>query len=301
MVVILLPVLIAGCVVAFVLVRRVARRQDERHGGCCGRCGYSARGLTTFTCPECGSDLREIGIFVPGMNNQLWCRGSISRMVTTWTIMLALIAVPISYLVHRYCLPTVYSSHQDYRLVAPVSGQYKQVDFHSHGYHLDWPYRQPQRSLILDGVDITLTGNDDRTIRMQATIDQFGYDYINAEGRRVLEASGLTGAVVLDWMRSAGVDVKRPGVAAEAEEIAQVVHDATYLGMNAPRKSVFGGRTLGGQATYASPPRIAQPITAFVWLTIWLLGVWRIFRSQRSAQAGPTSVTTHLAADVDDR
>ncbi|MCC7291262.1 MAG: hypothetical protein IT449_04265 [Phycisphaerales bacterium] len=28
----------------------------------CGRCGYPARGLPTFTCPECGSDLREVGI-----------------------------------------------------------------------------------------------------------------------------------------------------------------------------------------------------------------------------------------------
>jgi hypothetical protein len=134
-----------------------------------------------------------------------------------------------------------------------------------------------------------------------------GYDYQNAAGRRILEASGLTGVVVLDWMRSAGIDVKRPGVAAEADETAQVVHDATHLGMNAPRKSVFGGRTGGGRATYAAPPRIAQPITVFAWLAIWPLGVWRIFRSQRSAQAstvshsGLTPVATQLAADVDDR
>jgi class 3 adenylate cyclase len=28
----------------------------------CGRCGYSVTGLTTFSCPECGADLRDVGI-----------------------------------------------------------------------------------------------------------------------------------------------------------------------------------------------------------------------------------------------
>ncbi len=28
----------------------------------CGRCGYPARGISTLQCPECGADLREVGI-----------------------------------------------------------------------------------------------------------------------------------------------------------------------------------------------------------------------------------------------
>ena len=28
----------------------------------CGKCGYAVRGLDTFICPECGSDLRQVGI-----------------------------------------------------------------------------------------------------------------------------------------------------------------------------------------------------------------------------------------------
>src|SRR5882757_2082183 len=28
----------------------------------CGHCGYAVTGLPTFVCPECGSDLREVGI-----------------------------------------------------------------------------------------------------------------------------------------------------------------------------------------------------------------------------------------------
>src|SRR4051812_17324269 len=54
-------VALGGALVAFGLGR------GGRGGGggsprACGRCGYDVRGLPTFTCPECGSDLREVGI-----------------------------------------------------------------------------------------------------------------------------------------------------------------------------------------------------------------------------------------------
>ena len=43
--------------------RDKARRSD---GAVCGRCGYSVKGLESFNCPECGADLREVGIHRPG-------------------------------------------------------------------------------------------------------------------------------------------------------------------------------------------------------------------------------------------
>jgi hypothetical protein len=39
---------------------RLARTRDiQPH---CGRCSYIARGLLTRRCPECGSDLRIVGV-----------------------------------------------------------------------------------------------------------------------------------------------------------------------------------------------------------------------------------------------
>ena len=37
----------------------------------CGKCGYVVTTLPTFTCPECGSDLREVGIVSP-LTRGLW-------------------------------------------------------------------------------------------------------------------------------------------------------------------------------------------------------------------------------------
>ena|SRR5690242_16377075 len=41
---------------------------------CCRACGYAVKGLPTFICPECGSDLREVGIATPGVPYRAWKR-----------------------------------------------------------------------------------------------------------------------------------------------------------------------------------------------------------------------------------
>ncbi len=46
---------------AGLLVWRLAGRSRNGEQSC-GKCGYSVRHLTTFNCPECGADFREVGI-----------------------------------------------------------------------------------------------------------------------------------------------------------------------------------------------------------------------------------------------
>ena len=56
----------------------------------CRACGYAVKGLPSFTCPECGSDLREVGIDTPGAGQELLRRakalgalvGGVSRAVS---------------------------------------------------------------------------------------------------------------------------------------------------------------------------------------------------------------------------
>ncbi|MBX3402361.1 MAG: hypothetical protein KF699_03005 [Phycisphaeraceae bacterium] len=49
------------------IVAAIVRWRDRVRQPCCGECRYPVEGLTTFTCPECGKDLREAGILVPGV------------------------------------------------------------------------------------------------------------------------------------------------------------------------------------------------------------------------------------------
>src|SRR5690349_5076162 len=52
--------LVLGGIVASLIYAVLTRRGSGEPG--CGRCGYSPKAAVSFTCPECGSDLREVGI-----------------------------------------------------------------------------------------------------------------------------------------------------------------------------------------------------------------------------------------------
>jgi predicted RNA-binding Zn-ribbon protein involved in translation (DUF1610 family) len=73
-----------GFFVAYLLFRRKRASADP----VCGKCGYQVRGLTTFTCPECGSDLREVGILSAAKPRKTAAdsrlRGKIIAIVGVW-------------------------------------------------------------------------------------------------------------------------------------------------------------------------------------------------------------------------
>ena len=65
-------VFISGCVR---LVMGKLMKEDEDDGGAkCGGCGYAAEGLPGLRCPECGADLRKVGICVgrSKKERQIW-------------------------------------------------------------------------------------------------------------------------------------------------------------------------------------------------------------------------------------
>jgi hypothetical protein len=61
-----LGALIVGCVAFGTRWRRLARTRPWRPGletdAHCGRCGYIVKGLAEPRCPECGADLRDVGV-----------------------------------------------------------------------------------------------------------------------------------------------------------------------------------------------------------------------------------------------
>ncbi|NBC10538.1 MAG: hypothetical protein GVY24_02235 [Planctomycetes bacterium] len=63
-IVILLALIAAG--ITLIILGLVGRKPRLSDGGVCGKCGYSVKGLSALNCPECGSDLREVGIERPG-------------------------------------------------------------------------------------------------------------------------------------------------------------------------------------------------------------------------------------------
>jgi hypothetical protein len=79
-----MPLMLIVVAVAFLLVFRGRTPLDGVTGTdpLCGQCGYCVRGLLAHICPECGGNLREVGIITPGSRRPL----SRGKRVLLWTI-----------------------------------------------------------------------------------------------------------------------------------------------------------------------------------------------------------------------
>jgi hypothetical protein len=64
----LMIMVIFGLVVSFLVFLAMRNRGTAPSEPSCGKCGYLVKGLTGLTCPECGSDLREVGITSLGLS-----------------------------------------------------------------------------------------------------------------------------------------------------------------------------------------------------------------------------------------
>ncbi|XAL99772.1 hypothetical protein OT109_00025 [Phycisphaeraceae bacterium D3-23] len=60
-----LALVVAGLITGLVLWLTAGKPRPDGEMAC-GGCGYSVRGLEQFNCPECGADLRAVGIHSGG-------------------------------------------------------------------------------------------------------------------------------------------------------------------------------------------------------------------------------------------
>ena len=45
-----------------IVIRLTSRPREGEEADRCGKCGYAVETLRTFICPECGSDMRDVGL-----------------------------------------------------------------------------------------------------------------------------------------------------------------------------------------------------------------------------------------------
>jgi hypothetical protein len=130
---VLAMLLFVGAVVGFALRRRGKEGLAAR---ACGRCGYDVRGLPTFFCPECGSDLREVGISSgtpPGVMTLLAGALAVGRgrmlvwsvviVVLTLAVMTSALAFVLRYNVEPVAEVTLEPDSKAYRLKVTSTGR----------------------------------------------------------------------------------------------------------------------------------------------------------------------------------
>ncbi|HEY7119375.1 MAG TPA: adenylate/guanylate cyclase domain-containing protein [Tepidisphaeraceae bacterium] len=100
----ILPAMSALLSLLMLVVASITLVLRIRGGGepACGNCGYRVRGLPSFTCPECGSDLRQVGIVSSaGGGNPLLlfarALASVWKLLLLYTLALVALTILLTY------------------------------------------------------------------------------------------------------------------------------------------------------------------------------------------------------------
>lgn len=184
----------------------------------CERCKYPVTGLSGvsgFTCPECGGDLRRVGVITPAM--ELVRRGSATAAVLAWTVlygiggylvlMMILLATNFSGMGGGVGSVTSWN-----HTLTPTNPLYKSVEIE---YDSDW-------QSISGPIDITLTPNTGHPEALG--LDTGPMTVLGLEGG---PADWDDDTIEL-WFAQIGLDTNDPQVAAAAAELSNAI-DLTIM------------------------------------------------------------------------
>lgn len=249
---------------------------------CCGKCGYSVRGLDSFTCPECGSDLREVGILTD--DRRRFTRPIIHAAL--WTLVLPIAALAASSFLMHFALPVVREQH----LQRVVFCQYPQLNatftIKQDGRKTSWGGER--RNVVVPVTAMTITTGQDVDHQLHVNLITRGYDFLDSAGRTVSASSGFNAAALLRWLSTQGFNATDPLVGAGAADVITCI-DEIPTGQG--RFSRFSVRNSMADIT-AHPtwsytmigvsPWTTISLTAF-WILVWVAGIRAIVRRSRTA------------------
>lgn len=240
---------LVGILVAWSLLkihRTITLPRKARHGSACERCGYSAEGLNSLACPECGADLRRHGIITPRMEAKR--RGSLATTIVVWTLLFG----TLTYLCHAFARDYQNSRVQSAAVNAvstwrcrlvPLSGNYQSADL---VFDSDW-------SSIAGDLEMTLTLLDGSTRTLM--LDPASGQILDPEP--VAPPWGRD--TIPDLFTAAGLDASDPTIGREADEITTTVE----LALMSPSFVNSGLQRLHSSRVTSLNPVLTSTFTVF--------------------------------------
>jgi len=267
---------VAAVVVTFVVLLRRRGRSGTQPS--CGQCGYAVQGLPTFTCPECGSDLRQVGIVTPGQARPL---GPVARGLI-WTLVLPIPAYVVTVILAVTVLPVRVTKYETLDLAQPASGAYQAVSLRATGSQLRWPSRGTSAPAQLDHLSLTLTRLSGRTAKLHVNLPSLAYEYDKPGDAGSKQGDKLDAEVLADWMGGAGIGTEDEQVQAELAALLGLLRDVQGGSLGAIQSGVFQSVNLSsGSGT--SPGALWYVILGF-WILVWLIGLWYFGRPRKSRE-----------------
>jgi hypothetical protein len=242
----------------------------------CAKCGYAVRGLVGLNCPECGADLREVGIVTPKQ------RGAVSPVmfVLLWTLLLPGPSCLVSGLLSAMGPKT--SVPNGSLVLTPVtSSQYltatiEQMKYFAFGN--------------ANNTTITIEGNNSQYEYLE--IDPVAMTYEDWSKLTTPSQSSPSGSInmaattkpldrqaVLDLLKSAGADITRQDVMDEADEMLSIIQGISTQGLANLNPTHFTQSY--NNMSFDQPAGWFMWVLAGLWVIVWILGFWLYFRIRR--------------------
>ncbi len=254
--------------VVLVVVMLLRRRGRGIQHPACGKCGYAVQGLPTFTCPECGSDLRVVGIITPGRTD-VSPRTHGVILVLLWTLALPIPAMILSAVVLQLT-PQATQTRSQRSMGDPHSGAYKQIN-------LEQRLIEKGNHVTSNRVTYMLVSSQGRCIQIEIDPIVMGYRYQTQSGEEIKADGGLKESTFLDWMAQAGIDREDEWVTLEAAELMTLAQGAALGTVDSLPAQHF--RLLGtSRSSHAGPARWVPAVATAFWLVLWLLGCWKFWK-----------------------
>jgi class 3 adenylate cyclase len=228
--------------------------------GGCGKCGYDVTGLPTFTCPECGSDLREVGIVrrpggaADGPARPRRAALTLLAALLAWTLAYAVLYAAVgarSYPVNPWdsAGPRVWYGLVDAHLwpyrgksthavtLTPRSGAYSRVtvteqrEARFKGWRnapvVNWTGDSPATGLTRFDVTLQLDKLDGKTATMELNPRTLAWQYPDPDPTNPGQTCSGPGPIdadeMLRWMVTNGVDQPSPAIREESEALVDLV------------------------------------------------------------------------------
>lgn len=263
-------------------LRRRRRPLVERPS--CGSCKYPVEGLPTFICPECGSDLRHVGIVTPQTMQREMPRAMIGVL---WTIALLVMGGVISALLAPV-VPDVKTTRSTRTYVLSCFDEQARRNEDRATLSLA-AHRREYRDDLSGTLKVTLSGSqgDVADVEIDLQSQTWTSDW-EQTGSGVVDQ--LDAAFMERWLQEAGVELEESEMRRAAIGLKVIVL-ASVRGVE-PTDAHEGrwyGR--GGSSSGRVEPHPAWSAGAGIfWLVVWIVGLVILVRKGRSG-GGATALS----------
>ncbi|MFK7789084.1 MAG: hypothetical protein AB8C95_06240 [Phycisphaeraceae bacterium] len=316
--IVFLVLAVLGVSLVFGLIRSASSKQQGSLPGC-GKCGYPAQGISTLNCPECGADLRHVGIVNPGQRNVL---GIGCLLVPSFSVAMFLIAAILLGFLLNQVLPQRNNSIAGVWLT-PISGELQRIDLSIH-YNETFPANSSSfnsaslntmssystsgssqsSSLTLDFQTQNTSAASFELERIELELwpkSSVGFNWMTPlveldpatgdvtwtdhKGKTHPPKSNFTDQDMLAVLKDIGADTTKPEVVAEAKDLNSMMK-AMASTPGSHISNAFSSNSSSSSSTATSDPPWFIAAYAGTWIALWIVGLIFIARWLRKGRSG---------------